>query len=774
LKLFPSVALQLVCLYNCTSIVTNFFQNSNPLFSILNTPLTIGVFRSRHTRQAFLQSVADTITHRWPIIFCIFLPWYLWSLSYFPEISLWWVAFPLSIILVTVSLLWRRSIIYWLPPIVLLFNTIYFWLPWPGVKLAYLGPAAACFVMGLSPGRYSTLNHRRSFSFGFGLLLLCLTASSCIGILSHFIWQQSAAWHELFSQIRLIPLLGEKSSYIPLRYLWTWSLAIGTYFVLLRLLRRRRDIHILLWLFHILVIPIALLGIYSYVSGTLMVGTYQYEHRINASMSSPAVLADILTFILISGLYLFKEYRSRAPRIFLAVIMALELVLIILSGCRVNLVILLLLFGIWLVRVGFRFFKHRSLAMRVTIILLFATCIAGWFALPASTKTPFYSLIQKVPVIQRMKEWQHIISNGGAPSALLSARLHHWRCALNMIHDYPAWGVGCGMFEQYYVDYRLKQDLFHYARVHNVLLRICAEGGFITFSAFLVFLTGIVRSILLAFRSDSNSYRLGWLRCVKALSLALCILGITALSSDILYENVESIMFLAIVAACLSRACAALQSVDPYSPSVLRGTTRFGILPKAIIILLIFILFSYGVSTATKTAKRLFAAGTLTFGLSQYNPPGEPKGMWRRLHRNALTGFHVTKPVMYFSYRALNDRMAQQTNTLTVYINNNETVSVAIDTKESRTIYFDMTALSGSYCSISWNSPRAYIPWKEHWFKHPDSFSALLTLPHWLEIPPAVLLTNEPATWCIFWSKDPTAYRAQGFTSTYHTVTRSR
>jgi hypothetical protein len=191
---------------------------------------------------------------------------------------------------------------------------------------------------------------------------------------------------------------------------------------------------------------------------------------------------------------------------------------------------------------------------------------------------------------------------------------------------------------------------------------------------------------------------------------------------------------------------------------------------KIVLILCAFISIAYGITRATAAAHRKSVNGSLRFGLSLYNPAGQPKGKWHTVHRHAYTGFVVNRPVMYFSYRALDDRMARLTNTLSVSINNEETLQLQIDSKESRTLYFDMTALSGMYCTIEWQASRAYSPWKEHWFSHPHSFSALISLPRWSATPPAQMVTNKPATWCISWSADPEMYRPLGFTSAVHTL----
>jgi hypothetical protein len=191
---------------------------------------------------------------------------------------------------------------------------------------------------------------------------------------------------------------------------------------------------------------------------------------------------------------------------------------------------------------------------------------------------------------------------------------------------------------------------------------------------------------------------------------------------------------------------------------------------KIVLILLAFIAITYGITRATAAAKRKSVNGNLRFGLSLYNPPGQPKGKWRAVHQHAYTGFTVKRPVMYFSYRALDDRMARLTNILTVSINNEDTLQLRLDSKESRTLYFDMTALSGRYCTIEWQASRAFSPWKEHWFSHPHSFSALISLPRWSDTSPAQMISNKAATWCISWSIDPEMYRQLGFTSAVHTV----
>ena len=55
----------------------------------------------------------------------IFLPWYIWSLLFYPEMVLWWLVTALSFMLVSISFIRPRSILYWIIPCIFLFNNIH-------------------------------------------------------------------------------------------------------------------------------------------------------------------------------------------------------------------------------------------------------------------------------------------------------------------------------------------------------------------------------------------------------------------------------------------------------------------------------------------------------------------------------------------------------------------------------------------------------------------------------------------------------------------------
>ena len=664
----------------------------------------------------------------------------------------------------------------------LLFNTLYFWLPWPGIKLAYIAPAAACFAFGISPRRYNAGQPHIPLAFSFVIVCVCIAGAALIGILPHFAWHYRAAWSELLSQARTVPLIDEKAAFIPLRYLWGWSLAICTYLVVYSRLRRLADIHTLLWVLHWLALPILLFGLYSYISGTYMVTIYQYEHRINATFSSPAVLADIMTGILVSGVCLISFVRRRHQKVLLLMLMSGEMALIILSGCRINLVVLAFIACLAGMRLFIKLFRRRKLLWIVLACAALAVSGAAWFGMPASLKTALIQKAETVPVFYRLKQWKTTLDRGGSMADILSARLYHWYCAGNMISAHPLWGVGCGLFEQRYIEYRQKNDLFHYARTHNAYLRVWAEGGMVCGLVLLFFLASTGWRLYRCTRPDSCAANPEECRCMKGLILALCALALTALSSDIFYENPESFLFLALFAACCARCYRLLPQpvlelpafIAAHRYSAKLAVQRFFVLTgwyyisriqfstyiRFLVICGILLLILLGLRQSNAAIMNSARKGKITHGFNEYtySPTDTPK--WYGIGTSALSFTLVDKPVMYFSYRALNDRMARKGHSVTVIVEGVPTVTLPIDSALSRTVYFDMTRLTNKLVSIEWRATQTFSPWREHWFKLPASFSAIITKPFWIAANPTNLFSQVKGSWCITWSAAPELYHA--------------
>ncbi|NLF39095.1 O-antigen ligase family protein, partial [bacterium] len=489
----------------------------------------------------------------------VFFPWYIWALAYYPELVLWWTAASAGILLVAVSSIWPRSFLYWLPPVLLWFNTAYHWLPWPYVKMAYVGPAALCLGVVIGAGR--TGSRERVFSLDFILFFTCLLVAAGLGIASQFDFTREAAWHELGEQLRTVPLLDERMQYVPLRYAWAWCLGLALFAAVTRLLRGERDIRTLLWSFQWATLPATLFGIYSYHTRLYMVSYYVYERRINATFSSPAVLADLFTALFIAGFHLLRRAHSWPARICLVVLMAGQLLSIIYSGCRVNLLILCIVAAGWGVYRLVTLRRVRYLVYSAVFAAALAgVCAGGWTLMPPGVKaritassamTRAVRYASTVPAVQRVREWRRSLAAGASiRQTFLGGRWEHWSCAARMFKSSPLWGIGCGLFEQQYEHFRVSADVFQYARAHNVFLRVMAEGGMVTLAACAVFFVlafwRLARSLSRSCAWESPV----WAACTRGFLAVFAGIAISSMASDVLFENAETIMVFSVLAAC--------------------------------------------------------------------------------------------------------------------------------------------------------------------------------------------------------------------------------
>ena len=675
----------------------------------------------------------------------LFLPWYVWSIAFYPEPLLWWLAAAVSLLLLTATMLHPRSSLYWIAPCLLLFNTLYFWLPWPGIKMSYIAPAAVCFgVLANFIIKGKENNHERFISFEFKIFLVCLISAGFIGILSFFDWKESASWYELAQQLRIIPILSEKEKYVPLRYIWIWLLAVSVYSILRRLVRNLKDIHTIFWSLQFTSIIITAFGLYSYITRQYMVSHYIYERRINATLSSPAVLADTFMAIFVIGIYLLKVSKSLTARVFLVVVLTGQLITIFLSGCRTNFILIavyLLVLGILYIR---RFVRKTKWYISVSAMIFFVLIVFGGLHITGRISQ---TKISKLPVIKRIMEWNKEYKyKKTLKKTFLKGRFGHWIAAKKMINQNPMWGVGSGLFEQKYKSYHAAKDFFWYARAHCVPLRICAEGGFVTFTAFLAFLIlGVIR-LSYGFTRRAMRKEPEWSKLTRAMAIMFLMIFISSIFTDIFYENTESIIFLSILSVC--GACGhkhtgrllrqhfiffkrkANNIEDKFNMFFVGiGWEYLGfisiksILKVIIILVLAFIIF-LGVSNASIKRQYLFSNGKLAYGfLNKY------KKQWYITGRHAMTGFLAKDSVFSFSYKSFNTKMAQLGQYLELYVNDILVGKLPLDSVSERIIYCDISGFSGNKIKIDFKVNRIFIPLKEKWFIDPHNYGALITKP---------------------------------------------
>ena len=747
----------------------------------------------------FTETVLFTTRHVfWFTI--IFLPWYVWALLFYPQVMLWWIATSAGLLMAAVAAMWPRSIIVWLPPAILCFNVLYHWLPWPSIKLTYLAPAAACggMVIRLWQEGAERSEDEALLPMDFLLFLLCIVTSAVLSIISQFAFDEPAAWQELQAQLRIVPLLDEQMQYVPLRHMWVWALALGMFRVVYLQLRDEEDVRTALWSIHWATLPITLFGIYSYVTTSYMVSYYVFERRINATFSSPAVLADIYTAVFVSGFYLLKTSQTFRARFCAGALMLGQVVCLVLSGCRLNIAILVIM------GVGWGCYR-LTIARKMRRLLVgcgLALCVvlgaaAAWQAVPERQRGRIYALplvekaIRKVaamPVVQRLNEAADGLESGASiQSTLLAGRWEHWNCAARMFKSSPLWGIGCGLFEQQYQHFRLNYDVFLYARAHNVFLRLLAEGGAVTITAFLVFIVLSVRRLLRVFKAEVIAANPEWAPCAQAFAAVFIALLLSSLSSDVLFENTEAVMFLTFVLACGTCAYRQLELPEtaghPWFERMIapvRDGLRqleckinwqsYGLPPMLRIlarlpVLMLLVLIVIGVRGAVQQCRVKLGQGTLSYGFYSCASILPYKKDWRAVTKRAMTGMVFRQPVMYFRYRALNARMARLHLNLRLLIGGYPTATVPLSSTEERTLYCDVGALQGRWASIVFETERTFTPWKEAWFADSRTYGALVSGPLWGTPPASNFAARTAGEWNIRWSAYPDVYTQGALTN---------
>ena len=679
------------------------------------------------------------------LLSCLFSPWYIWAIIFHPKLSLWWIVTAASLLLIAATALRPRNVLYWLAPCLLLFNTIYFWLPWPGIKISYIASSAVCFGIVLNYIISGKENNRESFtSFDFKIFFICLISSALIGILSYFDWREPGAWHELIQQLRLVPILSEKEKYVPLRYVWVWMLAISLYCILRRIVKELRDVQTLFWSLQFTSILIAAFGLYSYISRRFMVSHYVYEQRINATLSSPAVLADIFMAIFVIGLYLLKESKLLKARLFLIFALVTQLSIIFLSGCRTNFIILiiyLLVFGIIYI---WKFVRKAKWYINLSAIILIAIILFGSLQIIVKVKR---TKISKLPVIRRISAWNSEYKHGySIKKVFLKGRFNHWLTAGNMIKDNPMWGVGCGLFEQKYKSYHGKKDLFWYARTHCIPLRICAEGGYVTLTAFLIFILLVIIRLSYGFTRRARKKEPEWSGLTRTISVIFLMIFISSFFTDIFYENSESIIFLSILSVCgacgykhtgrlfrqhfvifRQKAIIIEENLNDFFIGLgweYLGFIKIKTLLKFLIIFILAIIIYIGISDSSLKRQKTFAAGKLEYGFLNKH-----KKQWFIIDKHAMSGFITESSVFSFRYKSLNVKMAQLGQYLDLYINDKFIGSVPLNSISSQIIYCDISNYSAAKVKIDFIVNQTYIPLKEKWFADPYKYGALITKP---------------------------------------------
>lgn len=723
--------------------------------------------RLRSLGHAF-RDMARVVLARWYGMVTLLLPLYLWTLSQFPTALLWNIATGVSCGLCVAALRWPRAVVWWLPPCVLLFNTVAHWLPWPYVKMTYIAPlAASCALWVVRPGR---VRMRAGLHPVVIVVLVCAACSIILGVASYIVWAEPATWEELRYALRMVPVLADRDMFVGLRYGYVWLVALAAYAVCATVVTTRRDVRCFIISLHLTALPIAAFALYSYTTGKYMVSYYVYEQRVNATCTSPAVLADVMTVIFVLGL----QQLLRARRWFAWLVWGgaalIELVVIVLTGCRLNLVLLALVVGVgvvWRLIVYVRQPRHalQFLAMLV-IVGLIGGGVVSWQ----------WGKIRQLPVARRLQDWRQGLRTRQFRNLVLPGRIDHWHCALRMLRAEPLWGVGTGLFEAHYLRFRPTTDLFEYARAHNAYLRVGAEAGVVTVSAVVTALGWAVWRLQRALRGS-----LAWASHGRGLSICLGLVALAALSSDVAVENVEMVVFWAMLAGVLRACvwqCEQRMTTEPSTWAAWwahaehrwrhwcgwRGWGRLRRMRLRTVVLVgvlcvLAVLFLFGLEHAGMRALARLRGEKLFYGFRYLERSQASNVRWYTMPQHALATMPATHPLLLIRYRALNARMAQYAQPLGVYINGTYVAGVPVASVEEQQLYCDISALRGQPLQIALRVPRAWVPWREGWSARYYPCGAVVGLPQLSLSEPSNVYGTVNAVWSTNFSAYPNFYQ---------------
>jgi hypothetical protein len=378
--------------------------------------------------------------------------------------------------------------------------------------------------------------------------------------------------------------------------------------------------------------------------------------------------------------------------------------------------------------------------------------------------------------VERISFWKNSISRKhNLSDTLFEGRKWHWECGIKMVRCSPLWGIGCGLFEQEYSRFKVRNDMFSIARAHNIPLRILAEGGIVTFLLFLVFL--ILTSVRLSrsFFRKAKNFAPEYSLYLQMISVGFLAFFLLSLFSDIILIREECVFFLSVVSACASRAYSKLPDFSEDKFLFLQqkwkkierrvqhffrkigwgylGTVYLSRILKIMAIGILLFLFIIGLSNAKSRRLVKLKAGRLSYGFYNKAPGGSSRHRWCSMGSHALTESKINKDVFYFGYRAVNAKMATLGLKLKLYINNVSTASLSLNSTEERWVYCDMTGLKDQYAKIEFKTDKTFIPMKEHWFADNYSYGAVITKPIWINRNSKNLKKEKKLTWVTKWKK---------------------
>jgi O-antigen ligase len=245
-----------------------------------------------------------------------------------------------------------------------------------------------------------------------------------------------------------------------------------------------------------------ILGFVQYFGGIL--GYERFPERMFSMFDNCNLFGGYLILIFPLGI-LYGINKAFFKRISLSIFAMFSIVSLILSRSKNSWIA----FAILLVFMGIFFFisylRKRRYKTVVSIfnwkgICVFAICFVIIFG-------PFYIYLKRGEVSKLLSadlNWRMPIEQK------LSSRYHLWKHSIQMVEDFPLWGVGIGefnfLFPKYSYDYSKLIEEFH---PHNYFLQIASEMGLIGLYAFLWILWRIFIKGLHIMRGKRDFVKLG-------------------------------------------------------------------------------------------------------------------------------------------------------------------------------------------------------------------------------------------------------------------------
>jgi len=247
------------------------------------------------------------------------------------------------------------------------------------------------------------------------------------------------------------------------------SKAVVLYFIIINVVRTRKQIMILLWILLMLGFISSSVGIYQYIHGTglKLVGRIT---RILGTTQNPNILAAELVLIVPIIVTLFKNQRRKIIKSILLSFFVLIIMAIILTFSRAGMATLSLVLFFSFIR--FIFGNRKRLTAIVYSFFIFLVAILIIF--------PF------IP----QEYWGRMRTITDLEEISIASRLEAWRLAFDMILEHPLLGVGFGAFKyEFFTQALMSADIktrFVMLHAHNLYLHTGAEAGILAFSFLLI------------------------------------------------------------------------------------------------------------------------------------------------------------------------------------------------------------------------------------------------------------------------------------------------